>query len=86
MRYRDVQEHLRAVGVVISKRGDTIRVNYFGGLEETAYYTESLEEAFDAGMRMARPHELSPSWMSCRTAVRAPSHMLANTEKADYRG
>lgn len=42
MKYREVQERLRLVGVMISKRGDTIRVNHFGGFEDSAYYTESL--------------------------------------------
>lgn len=64
--YRQVQERLRLVGVMISKRGDTIRVNNFGGLAETAYYTESLQEALDAGMKMARTNQLPVDWLSGR--------------------
>ena len=52
MRYGAVQEQLREAGIVISKRGDTIRINFFGGLENTARYTESLEEALEIGLAM----------------------------------
>lgn len=52
LKYREVQERLRLVGVMISKRGDTIRVNHFGGFQDSPYYTESLEDAFGAGMKM----------------------------------
>ena len=52
--YKSVQEKLREAGVVISKRGDTHRINFFGGLEDTAYYTESLEDALERGLIMAK--------------------------------
>jgi hypothetical protein len=52
--YKVVQEMLREIGIVISKRGDTHRINFFGGLEETAYYTTSLTDALDRGVDMAR--------------------------------
>jgi hypothetical protein len=55
MRYKAVQDRLRAVGIVISKRGDTLRINYFGGLENTAFYTADLSEALNKGLSMARP-------------------------------
>lgn len=52
--YKSVQEKLREAGIVISKRGDTHRINFFGGLEDTAYYTESLEDALERGLIMAK--------------------------------
>jgi hypothetical protein len=52
--YKVVQEMLREIGIVISKRGDTHRINFFGGLEETACYTTSLTDALDRGVDMAR--------------------------------
>jgi hypothetical protein len=52
--YKAVQEMLREIGIVISKRADTHRINFFGGLEETAYYTTSLPDAMNRGVDMAR--------------------------------
>ena len=52
--YKEVQEKLRQVGIVISKKGDTHRINYFSGLEDTARYTTSLEDALDQGLKMAK--------------------------------
>ncbi|WP_281034920.1 hypothetical protein [Mesorhizobium waimense] len=39
----------------MSKKGEVHRINFFGGLENTALYTTSLEDALDKGLRMARP-------------------------------
>lgn len=55
MTYKVVQETLRDVGIVMSKRGETHRINFFGGLEDTARYTNSLEEALNKGLDMAKP-------------------------------
>ena len=55
MRYREVQEKLREIGIVISKRGETLRINYFSGLEDTAHYTTSLEDALEKAQQMAKP-------------------------------
>ena len=52
MKYGAVREQLREAGIVMSKRGDTIRINLFGGLENTAHYTDSLEEALEIGLAM----------------------------------
>ena len=51
--YKSVQSQLRANGIVISKKGEVHRINFFGGHEETAYQTDSLEDALDQGMKMA---------------------------------
>lgn len=53
MTYGTVREQLRDIGIVISKRGNIHRINFFGGLENTAHYTESLEDALAKGMVMA---------------------------------
>lgn len=53
MTYGEVREQLRELGIVISKRGYMHRINFFGGLENTAHYTESLEEALERGVAMA---------------------------------
>lgn len=54
MTYKAVQEVLRKAGIVISKKGEVHRINFFSGLENTAYYTTSLQEALDRGLAMAR--------------------------------
>ncbi|PWK65841.1 hypothetical protein C8K44_11556 [Aminobacter sp. AP02] len=55
MRFSDVRETLRSIGVVVSKRGETIRLNHFGGLEDTAKYTTDLQDALSLGRAMAGP-------------------------------
>ena len=32
--YRSVQEQLREIGIVMSKRGETLRINYFDGFQK----------------------------------------------------
>ena len=54
MTYKAVQEKLRLIDIVISKRGETHRINFFGGLEDTAYYTSSLNDALERGVEMAQ--------------------------------
>ncbi|MDX8436807.1 hypothetical protein RFN25_25620 [Mesorhizobium abyssinicae] len=39
----------------MSKKGEIHRINFFGGLEDTAHYTASLKEALEKGLAMARP-------------------------------
>ncbi|MBT1160165.1 hypothetical protein J1C56_32050 [Aminobacter anthyllidis] len=66
MKFHDVREQLRTVGVLISKRGCEIRINHFGGTPETAFFTSSLDEALAAGLSMARPKHLPKQWCSQR--------------------
>ncbi|CAH2404780.1 hypothetical protein [Mesorhizobium ventifaucium] len=54
MTYKAVQDVLRKAGIVISKKGEVHRINFFSGLENTAYYTTSLGEARDRGLAMAQ--------------------------------
>ena len=39
----------------MSKKGEIHRINFFGGLENTAHYASSLKEALEKGLAMARP-------------------------------
>ncbi|TIM36146.1 MAG: hypothetical protein E5Y61_05245 [Mesorhizobium sp.] len=61
MTYKAVQDVLRKAGIVISKKGELHRVNFFSGLENTAYYTTSLEDALERGLAMARAAEKLPA-------------------------
>jgi hypothetical protein len=54
MTYKAVQEELRAAGIVMSKKGETHRINFFSGLEDTAHYTTSLHDALSRGLAMSR--------------------------------
>ncbi|MER8480746.1 hypothetical protein NKG95_06970 [Mesorhizobium sp. M1423] len=53
VKYKTVQEVLRKAGIVMSKKGEVHRINFFSGLEDTAYYTPSLQDALDKGLAMA---------------------------------
>jgi hypothetical protein len=66
MKFQEVREQLRAVGILISKRGCEILVNHFGGSPETAFFTSCLDEALTAGLSMARPKHLPKHWCSQR--------------------
>ena len=66
MRHREVQEQLRVVGILLSKKGGRLRVNHFGGGPETAYFTSDLEEALRMGLSMAKPKHLPKTWCSRR--------------------
>ena len=69
--YRTVQDQLRTLGIVISKRGQTHRINFFSGFEDTAYYTDSLADALDKGVAMERPTKTRIAALpaAARTAV-----------------
>ncbi|WP_287364018.1 hypothetical protein [Mesorhizobium sp.] len=61
MTYKAIQDVLRKAGIVISKKGELHRINFFSGLENTAYYTTSLEDALERGLAMARAAEKLPA-------------------------
>ncbi|AMS43963.1 hypothetical protein FHS67_001965 [Aminobacter aminovorans] len=77
MNYREAQERLRAMGILMSKRDGRIRLNYSGGSEETAYYTQDLEDAIDAGGRMGRSRQPMPNWFT----VKPPQEFHRNLTK-----
>lgn len=55
-RFKEIKDKLRVMyGVGISKRNSAgeYRVNFFGGKEATAYYTDDLEDAFATGVSMS---------------------------------
>ncbi len=45
---------LRALGIVIRREDGEFRVNFRGGDEATAYYTDDLDDAVETGQDMAR--------------------------------
>jgi len=45
---------LRALGIVIRREDGEFRVNFRGGDEATAYYTNDLDDAVGTGRDMAR--------------------------------
>jgi hypothetical protein len=73
--YKEVQGRLREAGIVISKRGDTLRVNHFSGLEETAFYATNLQMALEIGLGMAlrerpsMPHAIREAVQSRNASV-----------------
>lgn len=56
MRFRDAQKELSAVGMSLKKTGydNEHRVNYKGGKEETAYYTDDIHDAVATGHAMTK--------------------------------
>lgn len=53
---QSIRTQLRAVGVRFKYLHDTdeFRVNFVGGLEATAYYTDDIEDALSTGLAMAK--------------------------------
>lgn len=50
----NVSTTLRNLGIVIRKRDGEYRVNFKGGSEATAYYTDDIQDALDTGKMMAQ--------------------------------
>lgn len=50
---KEAQKTLKAVGMSISKKDSEYRVNYKGGKESTAYYTDDLSDAVATGKAMS---------------------------------
>lgn len=48
----NVRRRLARVGITIGKRDDEYRVNFRGGREATAYYTNDIEDALGTGIAM----------------------------------
>jgi hypothetical protein len=55
MTLREAKSIARRLGLTLRKlRSGEFRVNFRDGNETTAYYTDSLEDAFDTAVEMAR--------------------------------
>lgn len=68
--FAQVKAELREIGITISVDRDygEYRVNFAGGSEATAYYTNDIDDALDTGCAMA-------SYAECRPAAeRAALH------------
>lgn len=50
----EVRKQLAVVGISIRREDGEYRVNFRGGKESTAYYTNDLRDALGTGLRMAR--------------------------------
>ena len=57
MTLAQVKAELKQVNVTIRKRDGEYRVNFRGGAEATAYYTNDLDDARQTGLAMRRPIE-----------------------------
>lgn len=55
------KDALRRVGVTLRKRDGEYRVNFLGGGEATAYYTNDLEDALGTGQRMSAEKTSPPN-------------------------
>jgi hypothetical protein len=61
MTLREAKSIARHLGLTLRKLGSgEFRVNFRDGNKTTAYYTESLEDAFDTAVEMARKRGQSP--------------------------
>ena len=50
----DAKKELASIGISIRKEDDEYRVNFKGGTEDTAYYTDDLDDAVGTGKLMAK--------------------------------
>jgi hypothetical protein len=61
MTLREAKSIARHLGLTLRKlHSGEFRVNFRDGNKTTAYYTESLEDAFDTAVEMARKRGQSP--------------------------
>lgn len=63
MTIRDAQLELAKLGIVLNKTGygNEFRVNFKGGSEATAYYTDDLEDAVGTGKHMGQQRQVQGS-------------------------
>ena len=54
MKLKDAKRILKEIGMSISKKDGEYRVNYKGGKESTAYYTDGLDDAVSTGIAMSK--------------------------------
>ena len=55
----DAKRILRERGISVNKRDGEYRVNFLGGEEATAYYTDDIEDAIRTGLAMATSRDLA---------------------------
>jgi len=54
MTLKEAKSRLTKIGVTISKKDGEYRVNMKGGKEDSAYYTNDIDDAFGTGVAMAK--------------------------------
>lgn len=57
MTLKNLTEKCRAMGLTCRKRDGEYRINYKGGSEETAYYTDDMGDALDTAVCMHRAQQ-----------------------------
>ncbi len=57
--FKQAKQILRIAGLSLSKKDDEYRVNYLGGAEATAYYTDDITDAVGTGLSM-RDERMAP--------------------------
>ncbi len=56
------QHYLRQWNITLTHRDGEYRVNFKGGKESTAYYTNDLEDAIQTGRAMSREGQRNPTY------------------------
>lgn len=51
--YHDAQHELRKLGLILIRKDGEYKVNFRGGKEGTAYFTNELDDALATGKKMA---------------------------------
>lgn len=54
LKLKDCQKEATAMGLVLTKTDGEYRINFKGGKEATAYYTDDLEDAMNTGKSMVK--------------------------------
>jgi hypothetical protein len=56
MKFKEVKDALKKIGMTITYKSEysEYRVNFISGKEETAYYTNDLDDAYLTGQDMAK--------------------------------
>lgn len=60
--FERAQHYLRQWGITLTRREGEYRVNFKGGPERTAYYTNDLEDAIQTGRAMSREGLRNPTY------------------------
>jgi hypothetical protein len=57
MTYRQARELIKSMGCTLHVQDGEYRVNLYKGTEETAYYTDDLQDAVNTAARMTEQYE-----------------------------
>lgn len=51
--FAEAKKQLRELGISLTKKDAEYRVNFYGGTEATAYYTDDIDDAYYTGKHMS---------------------------------